>query len=48
MGLSIAIPVKTQREIFLVSPILEVNGHVQVGKATSLLAKRINMIGSYL
>jgi len=34
MGLSIAIPVKTQLKIFLVSPILKVNGRVQVGKAT--------------
>jgi len=46
--MSPSIPLKTQLEIFLVSPIVEVNGRVQVGKATSLPAKRLNMIGSYL
>jgi len=44
MSLPIAIPVKTQLEIFLICPILEVNGRVEVGKTTNLLAKRLNMI----
>jgi len=48
MGLPIVIPMKTQLENFLIFPILEVNGRVQVSKTTSVLAKRLNMIGSYL